>query len=717
MGCLWSRPEPVRRTLYEYPESLSSGHIRLLECQGSIDNWFMSMFRNRVQYKLITVELHDSLEFTAVSYMWGSSECTKTIFIGDAHELPITKSTNECLNILSDGGRLWIDSICINQKDSEEKSRQVGLMGAIYGHATKVVAILGISPKGVDPYYGTVFDGPLWLASHHAWALRRRKSLREPSFQSSHWYHEEEPLVQRLGEDMFSKFFEDDFDTWAMVRELETYSTAMRILRHPYWRRVWILQELALAKKVVVYHMGSFLPWKTLLNMAESLLVLEDHLNYCNHIQYHQQWVQGRVSGEQVTTAEFLAGYQYLVDGRTHLESIFGNQGRENYLRNLQLLGQIDRFRRMPKQAMKDILIDTVYSVSTDPRDKVFALLGLISSEPDYPTITPSYRKSLGEIYTETTLALVKAGDCSTHLLAAGIGWDPRNRGMPSWVVDWERTPQIFFDRDMHLSSTDRMGKYWAGYYNSFNRAAVEQHFTILGPDRIMSKFLLLDRIVFLSPVIRPNTTSWFMDYWDQICQLVRKDYPRIPMFPPPDMHEVLWRVLLDVPEVGRPRGHHCNGGNCVVETNAFNLGFVESNEERHLCQGLVDRAFRAWAQLEPPILPRYHELRKSFQEALSRCQSNNSCLAVTARGLLGTVPPETVIGDEVMVHLGCPMPILVRKAPDQGLDLGFRHLDRHLIGKAHFLGMMRAEWANRYQSLDEVKEVFSSKGHNVVLV
>ncbi|KAI1129799.1 heterokaryon incompatibility protein-domain-containing protein [Nemania abortiva] len=719
MGCLWSRPEPVPRTLYEYPDRLPRGHIRLLECQGSIDNWFVSLFRRRLYYRLITVDLRDNPEFIAVSYMWGSSECTETMFIGDTHVLPVTASTSECLDVLSAHGYLWIDSICINQRDNEEKSQQVGFMGAIYSHATEVVGILGNSVNRIDSSYGTVFDGPsLYLNTLEIIRIDRESSqdsLRESFFLEPYRYHEE-ALLLRPGEYILSRLFGHRLAARAITRQLQIYSTAIQVLCHPYWRRVWILQELALAKKVEVYHDGSFLPWETLLSMVRHLMELEEDVF---NSPPRQHWIQGLVYCETPTTANFLAGYQYLVEGRTKLESIFGNKHREECLRSLQLLRQIDRLRSSPKHAMKDILIDTAYSLATDPRDKVFALLGLVSAEnvspePDHLTITPNYGKSLKEIYTEATLTLIKAGNCSTHLLAAGIGWDPENRGMPSWVVDWARPPQIFLDRDIHFR-TDRLGKYWAGCTNKPDKAE-EHRFTIIDSDRIMSKFLLLDKIVFLSEEIRPGAVLWLPCYLDEICRRLRKDCPRIQTFPRINKYEVIWRVLLDVPAVGRPKEGVCHGGACVVETNAFAPGFVESNGEQHLCQDLVDRAFRAWAGLAPPTLPRYHELRESFQDALSRCQSNGSRLAVTKQGYLGTVPPRTAIGDEIMVHLGCPMPVVVRSAPFQGFDLGFPRLDRYLVGKAHFLGMMRLEWII-YESVDEVKEVFASKGQNVVLL
>ncbi|KAH7396120.1 heterokaryon incompatibility protein-domain-containing protein, partial [Pyrenochaeta sp. MPI-SDFR-AT-0127] len=38
---------------------------------------------------------------------------------------------------------LWVDAICINQTDNDERSKQVAIMGEIYNRAIKVFAWLG----------------------------------------------------------------------------------------------------------------------------------------------------------------------------------------------------------------------------------------------------------------------------------------------------------------------------------------------------------------------------------------------------------------------------------------------------------------------------------------------------------------------------------------------------------------------------------------------
>ena len=49
---------------------------------------------------------------------------------------------------------LWVDAMCINQNDPDEKSEQVPIMGEIYSRATKVYAWLGEADRQID----CVFD-------------------------------------------------------------------------------------------------------------------------------------------------------------------------------------------------------------------------------------------------------------------------------------------------------------------------------------------------------------------------------------------------------------------------------------------------------------------------------------------------------------------------------------------------------------------------------
>ncbi|KAJ4345622.1 uncharacterized protein N0V89_011756 [Didymosphaeria variabile] len=89
--------------------------------------------------------------FTALSYCWGTPIKDHTINL-DGYQLPITQSLDSALrhlrNFYMDGisvweKYLWIDQLCINQSDVDERSSQVSLMRRIYKKAHNVHVWLG----------------------------------------------------------------------------------------------------------------------------------------------------------------------------------------------------------------------------------------------------------------------------------------------------------------------------------------------------------------------------------------------------------------------------------------------------------------------------------------------------------------------------------------------------------------------------------------------
>lgn len=81
-----------------------------------------------IEGKLIHVSLDDSPEYTAISYSWGSSEFTDQLWLDDTHYLPLTSSAAHILKNILAPLYIRIDSVCINQLDDEEKSKQVFMM-------------------------------------------------------------------------------------------------------------------------------------------------------------------------------------------------------------------------------------------------------------------------------------------------------------------------------------------------------------------------------------------------------------------------------------------------------------------------------------------------------------------------------------------------------------------------------------------------------------
>jgi hypothetical protein len=90
-------------------------------------------------------------DYEALSYVWGSMENLSDVVVGSSENatLPITQNLATALPYLRLEDRprvLWIDAICIDQQNLDERSHQVRRMSDIYTMATRVVVWLG--PEG-----------------------------------------------------------------------------------------------------------------------------------------------------------------------------------------------------------------------------------------------------------------------------------------------------------------------------------------------------------------------------------------------------------------------------------------------------------------------------------------------------------------------------------------------------------------------------------------
>ncbi|KIM93325.1 hypothetical protein OIDMADRAFT_74457, partial [Oidiodendron maius Zn] len=158
----------------------------------------------------ITIE-HVSLinppSYIALSYCWGDQSETQTISI-DGRKFQVTSNLEAALRQLRADGcvRLWADAICINQQDTEERSKQVLQMSYIYKRARKVVAWTGLAGSGSD--------GAIVLIGNLAHALAQVDI--------------------------------------SLSRDTESWSALSSFLDRPYWRRVWVIQEITVAGEVIV---------------------------------------------------------------------------------------------------------------------------------------------------------------------------------------------------------------------------------------------------------------------------------------------------------------------------------------------------------------------------------------------------------------------------------------------------------------------------------
>ncbi|KAH6638417.1 heterokaryon incompatibility protein-domain-containing protein [Boeremia exigua] len=193
---------------------LSRGQIRLLMPTGDEDglSWTMEV-----------VDLDDDVEFDALSYVWGSQDQLYPIKC-NYQRLHVHHNLFSALPYLAHQPLrpIWIDALCINQSDSEEKMSQISSMNRIYRKAQTVWIWLGLL-SNQDLMQDAIDLLPvIACAGHHAW--RRSKGQDAESFE--------------LDVDMH------------ISRDLDplTLESLKHLLGNQWFRRVWILQEFTLAK-------------------------------------------------------------------------------------------------------------------------------------------------------------------------------------------------------------------------------------------------------------------------------------------------------------------------------------------------------------------------------------------------------------------------------------------------------------------------------------
>ncbi|PMD20744.1 HET-domain-containing protein [Hyaloscypha hepaticicola] len=112
----------------------------------------------KIHCELFDYNLQDPSQRThlydALSYVWGNPEVTRPIYIGQLErELPVTTNLYAALLHLRNSSLeriIWIDAICIDQKNDEEKAQQIQLMAKIYSQASRVLVWLGEAADNSD---------------------------------------------------------------------------------------------------------------------------------------------------------------------------------------------------------------------------------------------------------------------------------------------------------------------------------------------------------------------------------------------------------------------------------------------------------------------------------------------------------------------------------------------------------------------------------------
>jgi hypothetical protein len=138
---------PGFSTTYIYSPLLGPRYIRLLKCNTDPVEQDIA---TKLSYRLIQYEIpieDSSSTFEAISDTWGKPERVSALAIQNGMgQIGLTANLTEALPHMirqSHTKRLWIDQLCINQIDNDEKAVQIGLMAEVYKKGQSVIVWLG----------------------------------------------------------------------------------------------------------------------------------------------------------------------------------------------------------------------------------------------------------------------------------------------------------------------------------------------------------------------------------------------------------------------------------------------------------------------------------------------------------------------------------------------------------------------------------------------
>ena len=367
-------------------------HIRILTVKPT------STWDQIIECELKTVSLDDdNLFFEALSYVWGTSTAPGRILLhGTEHN--VTRNLEDALRHLRHSDRprsLWVDAVCINQDDVVERVAQVLMMADIYKTAVTTLSWLGEASDESDEAVELIRTLGNWTEEH-----------QDDVF---------EPVQEEPGQTLTGRIEQLGFP----LRE-NNWPAVWRLLNRPYWTRVWIIQELAarggFGTSSGTFYCGTkqFLRFQYDCVCALILLIT-------------QRGPHIRTTSETGTSETF-----EIDEPMASFLTIRHPPG----LRMSQVLAACDDTMggRNENRHLDWLLRLTRRFKATDPRDKLYAMLGLVD---DGSIIEPSYTTSFEEVLTKLVFAHVQKYASLRMLLGNRYGQEPEPAQLgPSWIPE-----------------------------------------------------------------------------------------------------------------------------------------------------------------------------------------------------------------------------------------------------------------------------------------
>ena len=403
----------------------SRAEIRLLKVHPPITGDHLET----IQCSIITDSLADLKNpYITVSYVWGDETDRRTIMV-DGHPARIPTSLNDllsCYRKMCQSGRttwkyayfpLWADAVCINQDDVAERNSQVRIMGDIYRAATTTVAWLGLGDEDSDYAIGEILkmDGRITTARA---ANVSPLSIITPE-DTQLW-------TQDLGR--------DHQDSGRFTAKNRFWNACARIFERPYWHRSWIAQELVLSNDATLFCGATSVRLSVLVAILMWMTAIDG--SKCPSFADSELWalISSYDGRKALGWGELAIMRKIFLAAMPSRDTDSGGWNQLDVTSQPRIPTSNGRYAALT--TLRKYMFYTRTSQATDPRDKIFSLLGLVG----YAMAT-DYAKPIEGTYVSFATRCIRADKRLDILCYAGHGLlgpteHPEHRlFLPTWYV------------------------------------------------------------------------------------------------------------------------------------------------------------------------------------------------------------------------------------------------------------------------------------------
>lgn len=357
---------------FVYPNlSDSSDVFRLLEL-------WPGDFPDPVECRLFSCSIAEARgRYKALSYTWGPPASSRWIFLDDC-KFPVRENLHGFLESYRGLGStgpiiLWIDAICIDQQNVAERNQQVQAMGRIFKGAATVCTWLGPATEDSD-----------YLFEYISSCRPNPETLERNS-----------PEPERPG-----------------IRD-----AVIRVLKRPYWTRLWVVQEIMLAREITVMCGTKSLDWDDFQGFVAQVPDMRDGFESLHTDVQRLQDGRERLENQELSLQDAISTFGDR-DGQEMHDRVYAFLGIAGDFQNRTSKGFSVDYANPIEQLFVEVL--TFCGPRIDPGfiPKLANLLGVKADESRCPTVPTRERLFLNDPVTLQMTPNGTLGDRMPHTRA-----------------------------------------------------------------------------------------------------------------------------------------------------------------------------------------------------------------------------------------------------------------------------------------------------------